>query len=145
MILSGGTLRTRQGEGTMVCVTGDPDCSHPQTDVIYYGKIDIGGNATVQLVSRGDVMTPPDKEGEMGIAIWQDRSNAAYGRIIGTSGSSVKGTIYCGYNAMEVGGTASQMGNQLISGALWLHGTVSLGIAYDGRNTIEGYRAMLVE
>jgi len=90
-------------------------------------------------------MTPPEKEGEMGIAIWQDRSNPKYGKIIGTSGSSITGTIYCGYNAMEVGGTAEQMGNQLIAGALWLHGTVSLGIAYDGRNTIEGYRAILVE
>lgn len=145
LVLSGGTLRTREGEGAMVYVTGDPDGSHPQTDVTYYGKIDIGGNAIVQLMSRGDAMTPPNTEGELGIAIWQDRSNPSYGKIIGTSGSAIKGTIYCGYNAMEVGGTASQMGNQLISGALWLHGTMSLGIAYDGRNTVEGYRAMLVE
>jgi len=145
LVATGGTLIA---DGAMIYVTGDLDGSHPSTGVVEWGKIDIGGNATVELTSRGDAMEPPDGpqiEGEIGISIWQDRSNPTYGSIIGTSSIDIIGTIYCGYNPMEVGGTSDHTGTQLIAGALNLHGNVSLGIAYDGRNAIEAYRSILVE
>ncbi len=141
VITGGGSLTAN---GVMLYITGDP--TGAKTGVKpEYGRIDLGGNGSVQIASRGDILTPPQVEGEMGIAIWQDRSNPSYGRIIGTTAMKITGTIYCGYNAMEVGGTADQTGNQLIAGALWLHGTVSLGIAYDGRNSVESYKSILVE
>ncbi len=113
LVLTGGTF---VAIGVMCYVTGDPDGSHPAAGEIDYGTIDIGGNAIVQLSSRGDEMIPPDIEGEMGIALWQDRDNPEYGKIIGNGNIDIDGTIYCGYNAMEVGGTADQTGSQLIAG-----------------------------
>jgi hypothetical protein len=131
-------------DGVMLYVTGDP--AGAKTGVrTEYGRIDLGGSGAIEITSRGDAMTPPQVEGEIGIAIWQDRSNLNYGRIIGTTALQITGTIYCGYNAMEIGGTADQMGNQMIAGALWLHGTVNLGIPYDGRNSVTTNRSILVQ
>ncbi len=42
------------------------------------------------------------------------------------------------------GGNSDQMGNQRIVGAVRLHGTPDLKIAYDGRNSVEAYRSILV-
>jgi Flp pilus assembly protein TadG len=145
LIVNGGSLCTAPRQGAMIYVTGDPSGSRQPPGAIVYGKIDISAGATVAICSRGDAMDPPQKEGEMGIAIWQDRNDLNYGRMLGNSASSITGAVYCGYNAMEVGGASTHMGNQLIAGALWLHGTVSLGIAYDGRNSIAGYKSFLVE
>ena len=51
--------------------------------------------------------------------LWQDRS--------GPAALKITGTIYCGYNAMEVGGTADQTGNQVIAGA-WAPWHVTWGL-----------------
>jgi len=142
LVSNGGSLIAN---GAMLYVTGDLDGSHPSGGVVQWGKIDIGGNAPIDITSRGDAMDPPVIDGEMGVAIWQDRDNPTYGSIIGTSSTEIAGTIYCGYNPMDVGGTSDSMGNQLIAGALNLHGNVNLGIGYDGRNAIEAYHSILVE
>jgi hypothetical protein len=140
LVINGGRII---GEGVMIYVTGDPDGTKTGTQCAY-GKIDIDGNSYVRIVSRADQFHL-DPNDELGIAIWQDRDNHNPGKIIGTGDCEIVGTIYCGYNAMEVGGNAQQMGNQLIAGCLYLHGRVSLGIAYDGRNKVLAYRSILVE
>jgi len=142
LISNGGSLIAN---GVMIYVIGDLDGSHPETGIVEWGKIDIGGNAPIEITSRGDAMEPPQIDGEIGVAIWQDRDNPTYGTIAGSSSISIDGTIYCGYNPMKISGTPNQCGSQLIAGALWLSGTVSLNIAYDGRNSIEAYRSILVE
>jgi hypothetical protein len=103
--------------------------------------------ARVELISPGD-MSPGDMigvDGESGVVIWQDRDNHNHATLLGASDSLVKGTLYFGYNAVTIGGTPAQMGNQVITGALEVHGTSNLRIAYDGRNAIEAYQSILVE
>jgi hypothetical protein len=134
LVMQGGSL---VADGTMIYITGD--------ETHEWGQIRIRGNTSVRIVSRGDAKTPPEVNGEIGIAIWQDRSNPTFGTIIGSGDMNIVGTIYCGYNPMEVGGTSDQMGNQLIAGALHLHGTTPIRIAYDGRNGIQAFMAILVE
>jgi len=136
-----GTTSTHTGAGVLLYITGDPSAKPP----VAYGTVDVASNATIQATSRGDAMTPRQIQGEMGIAIWQDRANTNYARIIGTSASCLTGTIYCPYNALEIGGNSAQMGSQLIAGALQLHGNPNLDIAYDGRNKVIAYRSILVQ
>ncbi len=140
LVLTGGSIT---GNGVMLYITGDRDGSKTGVPT-EYGRIELAGNALIQLTSRGDALTPPQIEGEMGIIIWQDCYNPTYAKIAGTSGSYLKGTIYCGYNAVEIVGTGGQTGNQVIAGALTVSGTMSLGVAYDGRNSIESYTSILV-
>jgi hypothetical protein len=139
--LTGGSIT---GMGVLLYITGDRDGSKTGVPT-EYGRIELTGQALVQLTSQGDALTPPQIEGERGIAIWQDCYNPTYGKIEGTSGSFIKGTIYCGYNGLDIGGNGGQTGNQVIAGCLTVHGTMSLGVAYDGRNSIESYTSILVE
>jgi hypothetical protein len=144
LVVNGGTVLGTGG--VMLYITGDPDASKTGTKT-QYGRVAVGGNGCVELTSRGDV-DPGDAigiNGETGIAIWQDRDNHNYATVGGTSDSWIKGTLYFGYNAVEIGGTPGQMGNQVLAGALWVHGTPDLIVPYDGRNTIEKYRSVLVE
>jgi hypothetical protein len=143
-IVLGGTS-SLTAEGVMLYVTGDPDNSRG-LGVIQYGKVDIAGTSYVQITSRGDAHLPGMSiEGEEGIAIWQDRANHNYAKVAGTNESAIKGTLYFGYCAVELGGTPEQSGNQIIAGALWVHGTATFSIAYDGRNQIQAFRSILVE
>jgi Flp pilus assembly protein TadG len=138
LVMTGGTLI---GDGVMIYVTGDGN-----EGPVQWGKIEIHGNTDVQITSRGDAQSPPSVNGEIGIAIWQDRNNPTYGKIVGGGNMSIVGTIYCGYNPMEIGGDSDQMGNQLIAGALNLHGNSPIRIAYDGRNALEIFnRSILVK
>ncbi len=134
LVMTGGTL---VADGAMLYVTGG--------DTVEWGKIEIHGSSAANIISRGDAQSPPIIDGEMGIAIWQDRNNPTYGKIIGNGNIDVVGTIYCGYNPMEIGGTSDQMGNQLIVGALNLHGNSIVGVAYDGRNAFVAFMSILVE
>jgi hypothetical protein len=97
------------------------------------------------VVGLGDAGYMPNLSGEDGIALWQDRDNPLMATILGTAGSFIKGVIYCGYNAMEVGRNADQMGTQLIVGCLRNHGNLTLSIAYDGRNAVVVRQSALVE
>jgi hypothetical protein len=132
------------GNGVMLYITGDPTGSitGKKTE---YGKIDIQGTGTLNIVSRGDAMDPPQINGEMGVAIWQDRQNLSYGKIDGNSNTVIEGVIYCVSNAMKLSGNPEQMGNQIIVGALEVAGNISLGIGYDGRNALEVQMSYLVE
>lgn len=141
LVMSGGTL---VGNGVMIYVSGDPTGTTTGT-VTQYGKVDVGGGAILDVQSRGDAKYLPSLNGADGMAIWQDRDNHSYAKIIGTSDSIISGTLYFPENATEVGGNAQQMGNQLLAAALWVHGKISLGIAYDGRNAVETIQAAIVE
>lgn len=127
-VTNGGFI---DGEGVMIYVTGD------EANGVKYGKIDVGGNAALNLVSRGDALPTPDVNGAMGVVLWQDRENPNYAKVIGGGDCDMTGTIYCGYNALELGGTFDQMGNQVIAGALDIHGSIQLGVGYDGRNFVQ--------
>jgi Flp pilus assembly protein TadG len=132
------------GNGVMIYITGDPAGTVTGT-MTEYGKIDIQGTGTLDIISRGDAMDPPEINGEMGVAIWQDRQNLSYGKIDGNANTIINGVIYCVSNAMKLSGNPEQMGNQIIVGALEIDGNISLGIAYDGRNNVEARFSYLVE
>jgi hypothetical protein len=145
--IQGGTFR---GEYVTVYVTG----AHNGYDV-EYGVIDVGGNAYVNITPPGDNSLfyeedpitgemGPAINGQPGISIWQDFKNPNDARIIGTGDFDLTGTLYFPNNHTEIGGTSFQAGNQLLTGSLDLHGTGVLGIAYDGRNFIEGWQSYLV-
>jgi hypothetical protein len=142
LVIGGNASLT--ANGVLLYITGDPTSQITGTKA-EYGRLDLGGTGAIDITSRGDVLTPRQIDGDMGIAIWQDRANTNPGTITGTSLFHVTGTIYCGYNAMDIGGTAGQTGNQLIAGALRLHGNPDIHIAYDGRNEVGGYRSVLVK
>jgi hypothetical protein len=141
LVMSGGTL---VGNGVMIYVSGDPYGTETGTKT-GWGKIDVGGGAILDVQSRGDANYLHSLNGADGMAIWQDRRNDSYAKIIGTSDSIISGTLYFPANATEVGGNAQQMGNQLLAAALWVHGKITLGIAYDGRNAVETIQAAIVE
>jgi hypothetical protein len=141
LVMTGGTL---VGQGVMIYLSGDPTGAATGT-ATQYAKIDVGGKAIVDVQSRGDAKYLPSLNAANGMAIWQDRDNHNYAKIIGTSASNIAGTLYFPACATEVGGNANQMGNQLLAAALWVHGKISLGIAYDGRNAVETIQAAIVE
>ncbi|UCD49455.1 MAG: pilus assembly protein [Phycisphaerales bacterium] len=141
LAFNGGALI---GDGVMVYVTGDPDGSKTGVPTPN-GEIRLRGNPQIELTSRGDAGYLPNLSGGDGIALWQDRDNDRMATILGTPGSFIQGVIYCGYNPMEVGGNAAQMGTQLIAGALRSHGNLTLRIAYDGRNAVVARLSVLVE
>ena len=144
LVVGGGSVMGT--EGVEIYITGDPDGSKTGTKTVY-GRVDIGGSAHVELTSRGDV-SPTDNvgvEGEDGVVLWQDKNDHNQASIIGTSDSWLRGTIYFPDNPAQVGGGTSQLGSQIICGALQINGNIDLGIAYDGRNRIISYRSVLVE
>ncbi len=138
LVFNGGTL---QGEGVTVYVTG-----HAASGILY-GKVDMGAQANATLTSPGDV-SPTDGvgvDGLPGVVLWQDINNHNEARVIGTPKSDLKGTLYFPDSPLHLGGGSDQMGNQVLAGALHIHGTVTLHVAYDGRNIIKAYRSILVE
>jgi hypothetical protein len=132
------------GNGVMIYVTGDPAGSKTGTSVPY-GVVNISAQATVQLVSRGDAMTPPRIDGETGVVIWQDIGNHNMATVIGGSESKLVGTLYFPDAPVRLGGGVNQMGSQVLAGALHIAGNVTLGIAYDGRNMVKAFRSALVK
>lgn len=130
------------GEYVTIYVTG----AHNGVDV-EYGVLDIGGNGYIEVDPPGDfflVGGEPQINGQPGISMWQDINNTNAARIIGTGDFNLSGTLYFPNNHIEVGGTSFQAGNQLIAGSIDLHGTGTIGIAYDGRNWILAYQSYLV-
>ena len=137
LALSGGASLV--GHGVMLYITGGPGTG------VAYGKVDISGNAYIEISPRGDLMPERVVDGELGISIWQDRNNNTPAKLIGTSDFNLSGTLYFPSNHTEIGGTSEQFGNQLITGTLWLHGTGTIGIGYDGRNFIESFKSYIIE
>ena len=142
LVINGGSF---YGDYVTAYVTG----AHNGYDV-EYGKLDVGGNALVEIQPPGDYFLGTDGQPQInglpGISFWQDILNTEQdAKIIGTGDFLLEGTLYFPNNHLEVGGTSFDAGNQLITGSLDLHGGGVLGIAYDGRNFIERFRSYLVE
>ena len=81
----------------------------------------------------------------IGVAVFQARDNFTEARIIGTADMDLQGTYYFPNNRLEVGGTGIALGNQLIAWQLYLHGTGTFEIQYDGRFPAPGSKVFLVE
>jgi Flp pilus assembly protein TadG len=117
--------------GVMVYITGT-------------GAVTIHGGGYLQISPRGDWLDPRVVNGELGVSIWQDRSDHNQAVITGSSNYFVSGTVYMGYNAVKVAGSVDHLGTQLIIGALELDRGASVRVAYDGRNRYDSARAFLV-
>jgi hypothetical protein len=141
LVVNGGSI---VGNGVMLYITGDPDGTKTGT-ATPYGEIRLRGDPLIELVSRGDAGYLDTVLGAAGVVLWQDRDNPNLATILGTPGALLKGTIYCGYNPVEIGGDAQQMGTQLIAACLRNHGNLTLRIPYDGRNAVEAQFSALVE
>jgi len=129
LVFNGGSL---VGHGVTIYVTNG-------------GEVDIGAKAYVELFSPGDAIVGGDVNGLNGVVLWQDIENHNEATIIGSANSPIKGTLYFPNCLLNLGGGTSQLGNQVLAGALWVHGDVMLGVGYDGRNTIKAFRSVLVE
>lgn len=132
------------GTGVMIYVTGDEAGIKTGTKILN-GVVNIGAQANVQLVSRGDAMTPPQINGEIGVVLWQDIANHNQATVFGGSDSKLTGTLYFPDAPLRLGGGVNQMGSQVLAGALHIAGNVTLGVAYDGRNMVKAYRSALVK
>ena len=81
-----------------------------------------------------------------GMSIFQSRDNHNDAVIIGTANLELSGTLYFPENHAELGGTEDwTAGNQFIADTMWIHGTATIGIDYDGRNIAPGNKSFLVE
>ena len=80
------------------------------------------------------------------MSIFQARDNYNDAKIIGTADLSLAGTIYFPNNFVELGGNEDwTAGNQFIANTMWIHGTATIHIDYDGRNPAPGNRSYIVE
>ena len=81
------------------------------------------------------------------MTIFQDRENNTTANIAGGAEVDIKGTIYFPNNHLDLGGTPSSLGIQVIAYTLTIHGTGSadkLIIDYDGRNKLPANSSYLV-
>jgi hypothetical protein len=103
------------------------------------GVINIGGSGNI-------LITPIESGYYEGMSIFQSRDNYNDAKIIGTADLSLSGTLYFPENHAELGGTEDwTAGNQFIADTMWIHGTATITIDYDGRNIAPGNRSFLVE
>ena len=104
-----------------------------------YGVVDIGGNPNI-------LITPMESGYYEGMSIFQSRDNHNDAVIIGTSSLELSGTLYFPENFAELGGTEDwTAGNQFIADTMWIHGTATITINYDGRNPAPGNKSFIVE
>ncbi len=111
-------------------------------EVLFYviddGEVYLGGSGIITI-------TPPTSGIYEGISIFQARDNTQPSTIIGSTTMDLQGTYYFPASDLEVGGTGIALGNQLIAWTMWIHGTGTFDIAYDGSNPTTGYKVWLVE
>ena len=104
-----------------------------------HGVVYIGGNPNI-------LITPMESGYYEGMSIFQSRDNHNDAVIIGTSSLELGGTLYFPENFAELGGTEDwTAGNQFIADTMWIHGTATITINYDGRNPAPGNRSFLVK
>ncbi|MFH1110599.1 MAG: hypothetical protein V1790_15585 [Planctomycetota bacterium] len=116
------------------------------TNVMIYlksGKLDLDGTGTTSITPMTDEIN--SNLYYIGVAVFQARDNLAEARIIGTADMNLEGTYYFPHNHLEVGGTGIALGNQLIAWQLYLHGTGTFAIQYDGRFPAPGSKVFLAE
>jgi len=109
------------------------------------GAVDIGGNGVLNL-------TPPNPEQHSfngaetyeHVSIFQARTNTRQSRIIGTGAMNLKGTLYFPKNHVNLGGTSSGVGEQLIADTLSLSGNGDITINYQGNFNAAGSSVFLV-
>ncbi len=135
LVFNGGEL---VGNGVTIFITGD------WANGIYWGKVNIGANPKVTLVSPGDAADPKAIDGLPGVVLWQDIRNHSEATIIGSSASKFIGVMYFPDAPVQLGGGTTDVGCQVIAGALHLRGNVGLNVAYDGRNMIKTMKSVLV-
>ncbi|MEX0745882.1 MAG: TadE/TadG family type IV pilus assembly protein [Phycisphaeraceae bacterium] len=155
---TGGTLNLESGiyvlDGAGLDIGGNTNMY--AEGVMFY----IVGSGSVQLGGTGHIVVTPsdptpasqggaahDFEGAdiyEGVSIFQARSNTNESTIIGTSDLDLQGTLYFPEAHLNLGGTGSGFGNQLIAGTMEIFGTGNLVINYDGRNTAPGSHVFLV-
>lgn len=153
--LSGGANLV--GNGVMIYITGAQTVGGTTYNV-KNGILDFSGNGYIEISPPGDYFLVDGKRqvnGLPGISMWQDRGpagdpppgpfNRNTVKLGGTANYNLSGTLYFGYNPVVVSGDVSKAGNQLLAGALDISGSLSLGIAYDGRNQEDWTRSLLVE
>lgn len=115
-------------------------------EVMFYitgdGVVYLGGNGIITITE----LFPMDSgEYYEGMAIFQARDNYNDATIIGTSTMDLGGTIYFPENFVELGGIGIGLGNQFIADTIWIHGTGTFTINYDGRNIASGSKTYLVK
>jgi hypothetical protein len=116
------------------------------TNVMIYlktGKLDLGGTGTTTITPMTDEIN--SNPYYIGVAIFQARDNLAEATIIGNADMALEGTYYFPRNHLEVGGTGIALGNQLIAWQLYLHGTGTFAIQYDGSFPAPGSKVFLVQ
>jgi hypothetical protein len=140
VVLGNATLCAK---GVMFFITGD-------------GVLDLGGTGAVRIAppesGNTDFCDPGfaspaglDYENYAGVSIFQDRDNFNDAHIRGTSLMDLDGTIYFPKNHLDLTGTGSGFGNQLIAWSVEVSGTGNILIKYDGRNRTPGNSSYLVE
>ena len=108
--------------------------------VIGTGRVYLGGNEIINI-------TPSEDENDpyWGISIFQARDNANEATIIGSSNMNLEGSYYFPVAPLEIGGTGMSIGNQLIAWTVWMHGTGTFTVQYDGRFEAPGAKVFLVQ
>ena len=104
------------------------------------GDGDLAGNGLIEIAAITE-------EGHLyeGVSLARSRTNFADATSYGTNRIFLDGTHYFPENHLDLGGTGIVVGNQLIAHTLYIHGTGTFTIDYDGRNPPPGYVAFLVE
>lgn len=103
------------------------------------GPLDLGGNGSTTITP----MTDHPEYG--GVSIFQARDNLEVADITGNPSMNLEGTYYFPRNRLEVGGTSTALGNQLIAWQLYLHGDGNFEIEYDGRFQSPNSKVFLVQ
>ncbi len=133
-------------EGAYVKITG----GSPSTNIIIteiksnHEELQIDCLGSNIIYSQGDSYVDPYQ----GMAIFQDRTNTKNAEIQGGQNVDVRGTIYFPNNHLDLGGTPTSLGIQVIADTLTLHGTGTadkLIINYDGRNRTPANSSYLVK
>jgi Flp pilus assembly protein TadG len=126
LYINGGNFTA---EGVMFYIIGD-------------GVVYLGGNGEIIITE----LFPMDSgEYYEGMSIFQARDNYNDATIIGNNTMDLTGTLYFPENHVELGGIGIGLGNQFIADTIWMHGTGTFTINYDGRNMAAGGSVYLVE
>lgn len=124
----------------------------------YDGRVDLNGseaNGAQVTISeyKGGTGQPAAYQAyaDAGMAIFQDRGNKQDAKFTGGSASTFAGTLYFHnqdtYNTkVSLGGNSGNLGIQVITDRLLVHGTKSMvTIMYDGRNFEPSDRVCIVK
>jgi hypothetical protein len=108
--------------------------------IVGTGALYLGGTGASRITPSDDPADP-----YYGISVFQARDNTNGATIIGTSDMDLEGTYYFPAANLEIGGEGVSLGNQMIAYTMYLHGSGSFDVAYNGNYPIESNRVFLVE